>query len=131
MIQGSGCNQVMRISPSGSVSTLYNFLPYAAEGKFTVMAVEKPAAGPVASGSEGTARQCSAAFNADFTADRWLVALQAALADARRLPWVDRRRTLVFGHSEGAVMADLLAGVDQTVTDVVSIGGSGTTQLST
>jgi pimeloyl-ACP methyl ester carboxylesterase len=35
----------------------------------------------------------------------------------------------VFGHSEGAVMAAPLAGHDPHITDVVFIGGSGTTQL--
>jgi dienelactone hydrolase len=129
MIQGSGCAPVMQVSGSGTYSTLYDFLPFAGEGRFTVIAVEKPFAGQAAGGQAGTANGCSAAFNADFTAERWLAALQAALADARRLPSVDPRRTLVFGHSEGAVMADLLAGSDPRVTDVVSIAGTGTTQL--
>jgi pimeloyl-ACP methyl ester carboxylesterase len=127
MIQGSGCEPVMRISDAGSHSTLYNFLPYAAEGRFTVMAVEKPFSAPNA--GHGAATGCSAEFNADFTAESWLDALRAGLADARRLPWVDRRRTLVFGTSEGAVMASLLAAREESVTDVVFIGGSGTTQL--
>lgn len=35
----------------------------------------------------------------------------------------------VFGHSEGAVMAASLAGHDPQITNVVFIGGSGTTQL--
>ncbi|HYI64717.1 MAG TPA: hypothetical protein VEW71_07515 [Allosphingosinicella sp.] len=129
MIQGSGCDPVMRIAEAGSYSSLFNLLPYAAEGRFAVMAVEKPFSGPVPGGSHGTASGCSAEFNADFTAESWLAALQASLADARRLPWVDRRRTLVFGASEGAVMASLLAARDERVTDVVSIGGSGATQL--
>lgn len=41
MIQGSGCEPVMRIAEAGSYSTLFNLIPYAAEGRFTVMAVEK------------------------------------------------------------------------------------------
>lgn len=128
MIQGSGCAPVMLPAAAGGGSSLYNFLPYAAERRFTVIAVEKPFAG-TAEGARGTANGCSPEFNADFTAERWLAALQAALADARRLPWADPRRTLVFGHSEGAVMADLLAGGDPRITDVVSIAGTGTTQL--
>ncbi len=129
MIQGSGCERVMNIAEAGSYSTLYNFLPYAGRQRFTVMAVEKPFSGPVGEVSPGSARNCSPEFNRDFTAQSWLAALQAALADARRLPGVDRRRTLAFGTSEGAVMAALLAGADDRITDVVVIGGSGTTQL--
>jgi pimeloyl-ACP methyl ester carboxylesterase len=129
MIQGSGCERVMNIADAGSYSTLYNFLPYAAQGRFTVMAVEKPFSGVVGEVTPGSARNCTTEFHADFTAESWLSALEASLADARRLPWVDRRRTLLFGTSEGAVMASLLAARNDQVTDVVSIGGSGTTQL--
>jgi pimeloyl-ACP methyl ester carboxylesterase len=129
MIQGSGCEPVMHIADTGSYSTLYNLIPYAAQGRFTVLAVEKPFSGAARDQRPGGAQGCTADFNADFTAESWLVALQASLADARRLSWVDRRRTLVFGTSEGAVMASLLAGSDDRVTDAIVIGGSGTTQL--
>lgn len=128
MIQGSGCEPVMHIAATGSYSTLYNFVPYAGEGRFTVMAVEKPFAGTTGQGAPGGARNCSAEFNRDFIAESWLAAIRAALADARRLPQVERHRMLAFGTSEGAVMAALLAGADAQVTDVVFIGGSGTTQ---
>jgi pimeloyl-ACP methyl ester carboxylesterase len=129
MIQGSGCQRVLNGTGRGTYSTLFNLLPFAAEQRFTVIAVEKPLAGMAPGEAAGTARDCSPQFNEDFTAETWLSALQASLNDARRLPWVDRRRTLVFGASEGAVMAALLAGQDKGVTDVISVGGSGTTQL--
>jgi pimeloyl-ACP methyl ester carboxylesterase len=129
MIQGSGCMPVMNIKQTGSYSTLFDLLPLAAEGQFTVMAVEKPFSGASSREQQGTSQSCSAAFNEDFTAERWLVAIQASLKDARESPWVARERALVLGISEGAVMAALLAGRDALVTDVVSIGGSGTTQL--
>lgn len=129
MIQGSGCVPVMNVQATGTYSTVFNLLPFANEGQFTVMAVEKPFSGVAPEQDPGTAASCSAKFNEDFTAERWLLALQVSLESARRLPWVDKRRSLVLGHSEGAVMAALLAGHDPQITDVVSIGGSGTTQL--
>jgi alpha/beta hydrolase family protein len=129
MIQGSGCEPIMHIADAGSYSTLYNLIPYAAQGRFTVMAVEKPFSRAVPNQQAGGAQACSAEFNADFTAESWLIALQTSLADARRLSWIDGRRTLLFGTSEGAVMASLLAARDTRVTDVVFIGGSGATQL--
>ena len=127
MLQGSGCVEV--INEKGRYSTFYNLVPYAQEGRFTVVAVEKPFSGHGGKQRPGTAKECGAEFNGDFTAERWLIAIRAALADARKSPWVDPRRTLVFGVSEGAVMADMLAGRDPTVTDVIAIGGPGTTQL--
>jgi pimeloyl-ACP methyl ester carboxylesterase len=90
------------------------------------VAVEKPFAG---GDSTGTATKCGAQFNEDFTAERWMVALRAAMDDARKSPWVDPNRTLVLGFSEGAVMASLLSSHDKNVTDVIAMSGSGTTQL--
>jgi len=127
MIQGSGCAGVFHIQGEHSYSTLFDLLPLAADGAFTVVAVEKPFADPDAKG--GTASNCSPRFNADFTAERWLAAIEASVDDASRLPQIDHRRMLVIGLSEGAVMASLLASHDRRVTDVAVIGGSGTSQL--
>lgn len=127
MIQGSGCGTVLQGTGASTSSTLFDLLPFAAEGRFAVVAVEKPFA--KAGATSGIALGCDVAFNEDFTAERWLVALRAALDDARRQQGVDPRRTVILGASEGAVMASVLAGHDRRVTDVIAIGGSGTTQL--
>ena len=127
MIQGSGCATVIQGQEGSRYSSLFDLLPLAAEGRFAVMAVEKPEA--VSNAGGGTAQGCTAKFNEDFTAESWLVALRAALEDARRQTGVDSRRTVLLGGSEGAVMASLLAGRDPRITDVIATGGSGTTQL--
>jgi predicted esterase len=128
MIQGSGCMPVINVQPNGAYSTLFNLFPFANEGQFAVMAVEKPYAGMSGRDGNGGAA-CREEFNKDFSADTWSRALEASLADARKAPWVDNKRTLIIGFSEGAVMAAVLAGGDSRITDVISIGGSGTTQL--
>lgn len=125
MIQGSGCIPVLEERQGIVSSTYFNLMPFAQEGQFAVMVVEKPFAGDNA--TQGL--PCSANFNRNFTADSWLRALQVSLRHARTSSWVDPRRTLVFGHSEGAVMATMLAARDASISDVVAIGGSGTTQL--
>jgi dienelactone hydrolase len=127
VIQGSGCGAVLQGVGASAQSNLYDLQGFAAEGRFAVMAVEKPFARAEASG--GSAEACGQKFNEDFTVERWLVALRAAIADARRDPIVDHRRFMVIGMSEGAVMASLLAQADKGVTDVAAIGGSGTTQI--
>ncbi len=127
MIQGSGCQLALTEGPRGISSSVFNLLPFASEGRFTTVVVEKPFAG-VTSGTPGQATGCSEAFNADFTAESWLAAIQASLRDARTASYVDPARTLVLGSSEGAVMATLLAAADPAVTDVAVLGGSGTTQ---
>ncbi|MBZ2209342.1 alpha/beta hydrolase family protein [Massilia soli] len=129
MVQGSGCARVLNKQAGAAYSTIFNLVPFASDGRFTVVAVEKPFSGEETTDSSGTATACSRQFNEDFTAEGWLKALQAGLADARRSPWADQQRTLVLGMSEGAVMATMLAASDKRVTDVIAISGSGTTQL--
>jgi poly(3-hydroxybutyrate) depolymerase len=129
MIQGSGCETLLHGEGRGTYSTMFDLLPFAREKQFTVLAVEKPFSEAAPGGRPGGADGCSTRFNADFTAETWLAGIETAVGEARRLPFVDRRRMLVLGMSEGAVMASLLAGRNRYVTDVVAIGGSGTTQL--
>lgn len=129
MIQGSGCVPVLNEQRGGAYSTLFDMLPFGQEGRFTLLVVEKPFAARSDGQNEGPAQACNPAFHDDFTSETWLRALRASMQDARKSPWVDHQRTLVFGHSEGAVMAALLAANDPRITDVVAIGGSGTTQL--
>ena len=127
VIQGSGCTPVLTMTPGGASSSVYNLQKFARDGRFTVISVEKPFSGLVT--KAGSTPGCSDAFNSDFTAESWRIALQAALNDARKLSRVDRNRTLIFGSSEGAVMASVVAAIDSSITDVVFMSGSGTTQL--
>ncbi len=101
MIQGSGCVPVMHVGSNWeeTYSTLYNFLPFAARANLLSWRWKNPSLGMVGSEKPGTVVSRSAAFNKDFTAESWPAALITALTDARRLPWVDSRRTLVVGES--------------------------------
>ena len=121
MIQGSGCVPVLTERQGAASSTLFNMMPFGQDGRFAVLVVEKPFA--------AEAQPCSARFHQDFTAESWLLALQSSVRAARKAAWVSPGRMLAFGHSEGAVMATMLAAADERVTDVVALGGSGTTQL--
>lgn len=127
LIQGSGCEQVFDHGPQGVRLSLAEFILPLTRGRFTVMIVEKPYAGAPPGSIPGTATQCSRAFNADFTAERWEAALEAALSDARTLDSVDPGRMLLLGHSEGARMAAMLAGRRGEVTDVALFAMGGLT----
>lgn len=76
----------------------------------------------------GTANYCPQAFNAYFSAETWSSAVRGALGHARGHPWVDARRTLVLGFSEGALIASMLAGAEPTVSHVALLGALGPTQ---
>jgi predicted esterase len=130
-VQGSGCiPPFVGMDTPNRYSTVFNYIPLAQQGNYAVMVVDKPNqpdAPPQA--PPGVATGCPAAFNASFSYDSWLDALRTALRHALSLPWVDRSRVLVFGTSEGAVMAAGLARTVPEVTHVALIGGTGTSQL--
>ena len=130
-VQGSGCMPpLVGLGTPNPYSTVFNYIPLAQRGDYAVMVVDKPNqpdAPPQA--PPGVATGCPAAFNASFSYDSWLDALRVALRHALAQPWVDRSRVLVFGVSEGAVMAAGLARTVPEVTHVALIGGTGTSQL--
>lgn len=127
VIQGSGCDPVAEDPQAGPMGMPAGIAQLAG-GRFTVVVVEKPFASRQEPKDRGTAVNCGRRFNEDFTAERWVEALVAAASAARRQPYVDPSRALVFGHSEGARMAAMVAARDSRFTDVVVIAGGGGTQ---
>jgi len=130
-VQGSGCTPpFVGLGTPNRYSTVFNYIPLAQRGDYAVMVVDKPHQPDAPPQSQpGVATACPAAFNAYFSYDTWLGTLRGALRHALAQPWVDGSRVLVFGVSEGAVMAAGLARALPEVTHVALIGGTGTSQL--
>lgn len=130
-IQGSGCiPPFVGLGTSNRSSTIFSWVPLAQQARYAVMVVDKPYQTEEAHGGQaGSAQECPKAFNDNFSYDRWLATLVHAVRHASTLPYVDTRRILVIGLSEGATMAAGLARALPEVTDVALSGGSGPTQL--
>lgn len=130
-IQGSGCvPPFMGLGTPNPYSTIYSWLPLAQQGRYAVMAVDKPyQSDEPQKGPFGSAIGCAGDFNAHFSYDTWLATLKAAVRHALARPEVDARRVLVIGSSEGAPMAAGLARALPEVSDVVLLGANGPTQL--
>jgi pimeloyl-ACP methyl ester carboxylesterase len=131
-IQGSGCIPPFPgLGTPKRSSTIFTWLPLAAQHRYAVMAVDKPYQPEgMPAGQPGTATSCPHAFNASFSYDSWLGTLTAALRHALTLPDVNRNRVLIIGMSEGSAMAAGLARAVPEVTHVALLGGPpGTTQL--
>lgn len=128
LIQGSGCNALFRPIPAGGYTAVgyHNVLRGIGGHRYRVLAVEKPGARfindqPIG----GNAEDCPKAFLEEHTVDRWATALSAAMAAARRAPFVDAERSLVIGHSEGGVLAARLARLDPKVRHVALLASPG------
>lgn len=130
-IQGSGCvPPFMNLGTDKPASTIYSWLPLAQQGRYAVMAVDKPyQSDQPQEGPFGSAIGCAGEFNAHFSYETWLATLTTAVRHALRRPEVDARRVLVIGSSEGAPMAAGLARALPEVTDVVLLGANGPSQL--
>jgi len=130
-IQGSGCvPPFMDLGTDKRASTIYSWLPLAQQGRYAVMAVDKPYQSDAPQqGQYGSAIGCAGKFNEHFSYETWLATLTTAVRHALRRPEVDARRVLVIGISEGAPMAAGLARALPEVTDVVLLGANGPSQL--
>lgn len=130
-IQGSGCvPPFMGLGTDKRASTIYSWLPLAQQGRYAVMAVDKPyQSDEPQQGQPGSAIGCAGKFNEHFSYQTWLATLTTAVRHALRRPEVDARRVLVIGASEGAPMAAGLARALPEVTDVVLLGANGPSQL--
>jgi predicted esterase len=130
-IQGSGCIPPFSgLDTPNRSSSLYSWLPLAQQGRYAVMAVDKPyQSDEPQRGEGGGATGCAGAFNQHFSYDSWLATLKQAVRHALKRPEVDATRVLAFGFSEGGPMAAGLARDLPEVTHVVLGGSNGPTQL--
>jgi pimeloyl-ACP methyl ester carboxylesterase len=129
-IQGSGCAPMFLGLDSGKRSSnVYSYIDWGMAGNYAVMVVNKPYVPKEQPPLDQGATPCPRQFNDYFSLDNWVRDLRLALGHARQLPWVDARRMLALGVSEGATVATALAAGDNAVTDVALLGGSGPSQF--
>jgi pimeloyl-ACP methyl ester carboxylesterase len=130
-IQGSGCHSVFRYGEGGAIrGSQQNLLLQAAEDRVRVLVVEKPGVEYLDNpGLRGTAENCRAIFHEEHTLPRWVTALSAAVTGICTLPSIRRNPLLVFGHSEGGIVAARLAAERPEITHIAILSGNGPTQL--
>lgn len=130
-LQGSGCTPVFPPSGFGKdhASTVFSSTTMARTYPVTVMVINKPYVPVRAPRDGGIATNCPKEFNDYFSLESWVSHIETAYAHALKQPWVDSRKTLVIGVSEGATVAAVLAAREPRITDVALVGGSGPTQL--
>ncbi len=129
-IGGSGSQSLFHKVGDRVGGGLQNLLHQDAKGRYRVLCVEKPGVKYLDWPKQpGSAAEASDEFKREQTLPRWAEANVAALRAAWLLPGIDRTRTLVVGHSEGALTASRVAGELPEVTHVAPLASAGPTQL--
>jgi enterochelin esterase-like enzyme/pimeloyl-ACP methyl ester carboxylesterase len=130
-IGGSGSQSLFHKSPEGSIGGgMQNLLQQLSKGRYRVLCVEKPGVQYLDWPKRpGSAEDASEAFKQEHTLPRWGEANVAALRAVWQLPGIDRKKTLVVGHSEGALTASRVAAELPEVTHVAPLASAGATQL--
>lgn len=115
-----------RIVGDNGHSTIADLL----RGHARLVIVEKPGVAYLSKPSrDGVPDSGSLDFWREHTLERWSEAVSAALIAARSLPFIDRSKTLLLGHSEGGLVACKVAADNPFVTHVATLAGGGPTQL--
>jgi pimeloyl-ACP methyl ester carboxylesterase len=128
-IEGSGCGSRFeerngKIRPAGGHIVVADTF----KDKARVLIVEKPGVKYLFQPQGGCKELVE--FNREHTLERWVEANEAAIRAARKLPQIDKSKTLVVGHSEGGLVACRIArDLSETITHVSTIAGGGGSQL--
>ncbi len=130
VVQGTGCASPFAREGDRIVSGLQSLVHEAAGERAVVMAVEKPGVAFLDNPERpGDAKGCRPEFARRYSLDEWCRTLARALTVARRLPGVDPSRTLLIGHSEGAIVAVRLSNIVPFATHVAALSGGGPVYL--
>ena len=129
-IGGSGSQSLFSKRGDRIAGGLQNLLLQQANNKARIVCVEKPGVQFLdMPKSPGGAMESSEEFRREHTLPRWGEANIAALQAVWTLPNIDSAKTLVIGHSEGAITASFVAAQLPQVTHVAPLTGAGPTQL--
>lgn len=123
-IHGSGAYSNFLVK-DGKVLSAHSGLLRRINGRARLLVVEKPG---VRFGERHLVSELSE-FRKQHTLDRWVEAITATLNASRTLRGIDRTRTILVGHSEGAEVVAAVAARNTFVTDVACLGGGSVARI--
>lgn len=129
-VTGSGSQSLFSKRGDRIAGGIQNLLLQQVNKQARILCVEKPGVKFLDMPSRpGSAEESSEEFRKEHTLARWGEANAAALRAAWTLPDIDASKTLVLGHSEGALTSSFVAAELPQVTHVAPLAGAGPTQL--
>ncbi|HQR07199.1 MAG TPA: hypothetical protein PLN21_10275 [Gemmatales bacterium] len=129
-IGGSGSQSLFSKHGDRISGGLQNLLFSQGGKQVRIVCVEKPGVKFLDLPSRpGGAMGSTEEFRREHTLPRWAEANIAALRAVWTLPDIDSSKTLVVGHSEGAITASFVAAELPQVSHVAPLAGAGPTQL--
>jgi len=129
-IGGSGSQSLFSKQGERIGGGLQNLLLQQTNKQVRIVCVEKPGVKFLDMPARpGGAMESTEEFRREHTLPRWAEANIAALRAVWTLPDIDSSKTLVVGHSEGAITAAFVAAELPQVTHVAPLAGAGPTQL--
>ncbi|MFT3878090.1 MAG: alpha/beta hydrolase [Gemmatales bacterium] len=129
-ISGSGSQSLFNKQGDRINGGIQNLLYGLANKQVRIVCVEKPGVKFLDKPTRpGGATESAEEFRREHTLPRWAEANIAALRAVWTLPDIDSSKTLVLGHSEGAITASFVAAELPQVTHVAPLAGAGPTQL--
>lgn len=130
VIGGSGSQSIFMKSGDRIGGGMQNLVTMDLKDKARIVCVEKPGVKFLDFPKRpGSAEEGSEEFRREHTLERWGEANCAALRAVWSMPGIDTTRTLVMGHSEGALTSSYVAAQLPQVTHVAPLAGAGPTQL--
>lgn len=129
-VQGTGCDSPFILENGRILSGVQSTLHEVSAGSARIMVVEKPGVQYLDNPAQpADAKHCRPEFVQRYSLESWSKTLVRALEVARTIDGVDRTRTLVIGHSEGAIVGLRVSNQARGITHVAALSGGGPSYL--
>lgn len=127
VIQGSGCESLYRKEKNNEIygdihTRVANIFP----DEVSILAVEKPGIKTFSkTENPGLMNNCSSEFKKSFSLSNWIQILKSSLSDVISNKNLEPEKIILFGHSEGAIVAVSFAAQENQISHIIYSAGGG------
>ncbi len=126
-LQGSGPNSIFTKGKDGDISQSFIFPPSVVAKKYHFVIIGKP--GVPFINDENNTKIDSLKYHSKTSLDYRVDIANVVINYLLKQSFVDNKKLVVFGHSEGAQIAPKLAYINKSITHLACFSGTGITQM--